>query len=118
MNDEWQNDFEDESVTLGPEAALQREIEKTKSLKVERLKLRDEIENLKKDNQRLARENSQQLDALSKFEQTADQGKPFSSDPKESSIKHSPAPFSPWAWTLLLTNLFTVGLLIYMLFFR
>ena len=49
MNDDqkWENPLENDGITLGPEEALQREIEKSKSLKVDRLRLKDEIEQLK-----------------------------------------------------------------------
>jgi hypothetical protein len=54
---EWEEQFEDDGVTLGPEEALRREIEKSKSLKVERLKLRDENEKLRAQTARLKEEN-------------------------------------------------------------
>ena len=59
MTDEskWQEPLEDDGVTLGPEEALRREIEKSKSLKVERLKLKDEIEKLSSRVDRLTGEN-------------------------------------------------------------
>ena len=43
-------------LTTGPEEALQREIEKCKLLKVERLQLRDKIKQLKKEKQVLIEE--------------------------------------------------------------
>ena len=48
MNDEddWEETFDDNGITLGPEEILRREIEKSKNLKVERLQLKDEIEKL------------------------------------------------------------------------
>ena len=46
MDGEWENQFEEDGVTLGPEEALRREIEKSKALKVDRLKLRNEVEKL------------------------------------------------------------------------
>ena len=47
-NDEkWEEPLEENGLTLGPEESLQREIEKSKSLKVDRLRLKDEIEQLK-----------------------------------------------------------------------
>lgn len=49
-DEKWQEPFEDDAVTLGPEEALRREIERSKALKVERLKLRDRIETLEKEN--------------------------------------------------------------------
>jgi hypothetical protein len=59
MTDEkpWQEQFEDDGITLGPEEALQREIQKSKSLKVERLKLKDQNEKLQYEVNRLKQEN-------------------------------------------------------------
>jgi len=59
MEDEkpWQEQFEDDGITLGPEEALQREIHKSKSLKVERLKLKDQNEKLQYVVNRLKQEN-------------------------------------------------------------
>ncbi|NIQ01761.1 MAG: hypothetical protein GWM98_16345, partial [Nitrospinaceae bacterium] len=49
-NDRWQDPFEEEGITLGPEERLQREIERSKALKVERLRLKDEVEKLRTQN--------------------------------------------------------------------
>ncbi len=59
MTDEkpWQEQFEDDGITLGPEETLQREIQKSKSLKVERLKLKDQNEKLQYEVNRLKQEN-------------------------------------------------------------
>jgi len=46
MEDNWENPYEEDGVTLGPEEALLRETEKTKALKVEKLQLKDTIEKL------------------------------------------------------------------------
>ena len=35
MENNWEKPYEDNGVTLGPEDALRREIEKTKTLKIE-----------------------------------------------------------------------------------
>ena len=43
-DDKWEEPPEDNGLTLGPEETLQREIEKSKSLKVDRLRLKDEID--------------------------------------------------------------------------
>jgi FtsZ-binding cell division protein ZapB len=61
MNDEqkWENPLENDGITLGPEEALQREIEKSKSLKVDRLRLKDEIEQLKAQKAEIKDKNSQ-----------------------------------------------------------
>ena len=46
MASEWENQFEEDGITLGPEEALRREIEKSKALKLDRLKLRNQVEKL------------------------------------------------------------------------
>ncbi len=48
MSDERENQREEDGITLGPEEALRREIEKSKALKVERLQLRNEVEGLRR----------------------------------------------------------------------
>ena len=56
MNDneeKWEDPFEENGLTLGPEETLQREIEKSKSLKIDRLRLKDEIEKLKEQKEKL-----------------------------------------------------------------
>ena len=60
MTDEWQDTPEEDGITLGPEEALEREIAKSKSLKVERLQLRDQVERLTVQNRSLC----DQLEAL------------------------------------------------------
>ena len=61
MNDDqkWEDPLENDGLTLGPEEALQREIEKSKSLKVARLRLKDEIEQLKAQKAEIKDKNSQ-----------------------------------------------------------
>ena len=71
MNDDqkWENPLENDGITLGPEEALQREIDKSKSLKVDRLRLQDEIEQLKVQKAEIKDKNSQlqeRIKALSK----------------------------------------------------
>ncbi len=57
MTDQWRDIPEDGGVTLGPEEALAREIAKSKALKVERLRLKDQVERLTARNQALQDEN-------------------------------------------------------------
>ncbi len=57
MSDEEDWKEPQNGITLGPEEILRREIEKSKNLKVERLKLKDEIENLRAENTRLTQKN-------------------------------------------------------------
>ena len=66
MNDDhkWENPLENDGITLGPEEALQREIEKSKSLKVDRLRLKDEIEQLKVQKAEINEKNSQLQERL------------------------------------------------------
>ena len=61
MNDDqkWEDPLENDGLTLGPEEALQREIEKSKSLKVDRLRLKDEIEKLRTQKAEIKDKNSQ-----------------------------------------------------------
>ena len=66
---EWEEPPEENGLTLGPEEYLQREIEKSKSLKVDRLRLRDEIEQLKQQKEELKEKNRQlheRINALNK----------------------------------------------------
>ena len=71
MNDDdqrWEEPSEDNGLTLGLEETLQREIEKSKSLKVDRLRLKDEIEKLKEQKENLQEKNRQlhkRINALS-----------------------------------------------------
>ena len=55
MDDDWGKPYEDDGVTLGPEDALRREIEKSKTLKVEKLQLKDAIEKLEAENDALSK---------------------------------------------------------------
>ena len=58
MEDNWENPYEEDGVTLGPEEALLRETEKTKTLKVEKLQLKDTIEKLQSKNDTLVNVNN------------------------------------------------------------
>ena len=70
MSDNWEEPNEENGLTLGPEEALQREIEKSKTLKVDRLRLRDEIEKLKIEKSDLTKKNQQLKERLTKLENT------------------------------------------------
>ena len=70
MSENWEEPKEEDGLTLGPEEALQREIEKSKTLKVDRLRLRDEIEKLKVEKSNLNEKNQQLKERLSKLENT------------------------------------------------
>jgi len=71
MNELWKEPMEEDGLTLGPEEALQKEIEKSKTLKVDRLRLRDEIEKLKSEKSNLSQKNQKLKDRLTKLENSA-----------------------------------------------
>ena len=57
MADDWQDIPENDGLTLGPEDALEREIARSKALKVERLQLRDRVNKLEGEVRALTTEN-------------------------------------------------------------
>ena len=71
MNEPWEEPKEEDGLTLGPEEALHREIEKSKTLKVDRLRLRDEIDKLKTEKSDLAKKNQQLKERLTKLGKAA-----------------------------------------------
>jgi cell division protein FtsB len=71
MKELWKEPMEEDGLTLGPEEALQKEIEKSKTLKVDRLRLRDEIEKLKSEKSNLSQKNQKLKDRLTKLENSA-----------------------------------------------
>ena len=106
MTDEWQNTPEDDGITLGPEEALEREIAKSKALKVERLQLRDQVE-------RLTTQNRELSDQLESFRQNRDMSS-HTPDTRNSGIPQAENRFLPnrWAYFLLVFNLTAIGLLL------
>jgi len=103
MKDDWENPYEEDGVTLGPEEALLRETEKTKALKVEKLQLKDTIEKLQSKNNALANVNNsleQKLRSLT--EQSS------SSIRLETDQTHT----LRWAYLLLIFNLTALIILI------
>ena len=114
MTEEWQDTQEEDGITLGPEEALEREIAKSKALKVERLQLRDQVERLTAQNRALRDEN----ETLKKHRQAPSGSLKDSVD--EASIPASDAPrdnFLPnrWAFILLAFNLTAIGILLFFL---
>ena len=104
MKDDWENPYEEDGVTLGPEEALLRETEKTKALKVEKLQLKDTIEKLRSKNNALANVNNsleQKLRSLT--EQSS------SSIRLETDQTHT----LRWAYLLLIFNLTALIILIF-----
>jgi len=101
-DEEWTDPLEENGVTLGPEEALLREIEKSKSLKVERLKLKDEIEKLRSENAHLTRSIETLKQETQKQQPALPQKVPFPS-PGLSSF-------------LLIFNVCTLAILLFFLF--
>jgi predicted nuclease with TOPRIM domain len=101
-NDEdWKDPYEESGVTLGPEEALRREIEKSKSLKVERLKLKDKIEKLRAENAHL----TQNIETLK--EETLEQ--------RTNATSLAPSSPSRISLFLLIFNLCALGILLFFL---
>ena len=106
----WEDNPED-GTTLGPEEALEKEIAKSKALKVERLKMYDKIEKLQGKNRHLLKENRELKEKLN--------GVKIQSTQKTNSItknlkKHkSVNPSAIWHKPLYLLVMFTllIGLL-------
>ena len=82
MNHEkkWEEPLEEDGLTLGPEECLQREIEKSKSLKVDRLRLKDEIEKLKAQTDDLKEKNRQLHQKIEELNNTTSSSEPFKSN--------------------------------------
>lgn len=111
MADEWQDTQEDDGITLGPEAALEREIAKSKALKVERLQLKDQVEQLTAENQALRKAN----EAFNKHGPA--RSSTWEDSPEEANIPAFNAPraaFLPnrWVFILLIFNLTAIGILL------
>ena len=83
MNENWEEPLEEDGLTLGPEEALQREIEKSKALKVDRLRLWDEIEKLKAETTDLTRKNHLLKERLTAL------GNPSANPEKESAFSRN-----------------------------
>ena len=113
MTDEWQDLPENDGLTLGPEEALEREIAKSKALKVERLRLKDQVERLTADNRSLREEN----EALKNRPQDLAGGPEHSTaaaavSPADAPrSRHSGLP-GRCAFTLLVFNLAAIGILL------
>ena len=103
MKDDWENHYEEDGVTLGPEEAILRETEKTKALKVEKLQLKDTIDKLQNKNDALVNiNNSLEQKLISLTEQSS------SSIHLEADQTHT----LKWAYLLLIFNLTALIILI------
>ena len=108
MANDWKEPYEDDSVTLGPEEALRREIEKTKTLKVERLQLKDTIEKLRAENGTLAESHRLLEKKMGVLAGTT-------SDETVSQSQSDRPPAPGWAFFLLIFNLTAAGTLLFFL---
>ena len=103
MQDNWENPYEEDGVTLGPEEALLQEIEKTKALKVEKLQLRDTIEKLQDKNNALANVNHSLEQKLSSVTEQSSSNINLKADQTQT---------LRWAYLLLIFNLTALTVLI------
>ena len=105
MENNWEKPYEDNGVTLGPEDALRRETEKTKTLKVEKLQLKDTLKKLKAENDALAKTNQvleQKLNSLT----GQSSGNIYSKTVQNSTTLHSDQNHTMrWSYFLLIFNL-------------
>lgn len=113
MADEWQDTAEDDGITLGPEEALGREIAKSKALKVERLQLKDRVEQLTAQNRAL----NDQLEVLKQKRESSPGGREHSNHEADTSNSRPPQPTNHslpnrWAFILLIFNLTAIGILL------
>ena len=108
MANDWKEPYEDDSVTLGPEKALHREIEKTKALKVERLQLKDTIEKLRAENATLAESHRLMEKKMSVLAGTTN-------DETVSQSRSDRPPAPGWAFFLLIFNITAAGALLFFL---
>jgi len=113
MTDDWQDTPEEDGITLGPEEALEREIAKSKALKVERLQLKDQVERLTDQNRSL----HHQLETLKqKTEKSPGDfgGSTRAPDIRYSKVSRPENRFLPnrWAFFLLIFNLTAIALLL------
>ena len=113
MADDWQDIPEDDGLTLGPEDALEREIARSKALKVERLQLRDRVEKLESEVRALTAENRKL-----KTEPGPELPENQESAPQESAGPTGPLLPARWALYLLAFNLTALGLLIFFIIKR
>ena len=103
MKDDWENPYEEDGVTLGPEEALLRETEKTKALKVEKLQLKDTIEKVQSKNDALANINNSLEQKLGSFAEQSSSNIRLETDQTHT---------LRWAYLLLIFNLTALIILI------
>ena len=111
MGDDWEKPYEDDGLTLGPENALNREIQKSKTLKVEKLQLKDTIEKLKAENDALLKTNQSLNQKLKSF---TDQSEQESNSTKRDStlVQTYQTTNMGWSFFLVFFNIIALGILL------
>ena len=112
MGDDWKKPYEDDGVTLGPGDALHRETEKSKTLKVEKLQLKDVIEKLEAENDALSKTNKsleQKLNSLTGQSAGDDNSDPVQYSPISQAAQ---TPSMRWPFFLVVFNLAAAGILL------
>jgi len=115
MEDNWENPYEEDGVTLGPEEVLLREIEKTKSLKVEKLQLKDTIEKLKIKNDTLAKTNQSLEKKLISLADYSENRTSFKSSENYDTLQSDQNNQIQWSFYLLIFNLISLATLLFFL---
>ena len=113
MEDNWENPYEEDGVTLGPEEALLREIEKTKSLKVEKLQLKDTIEKLKIKNDTLVKTNQSLEKQLISLADYSGSRTNFKSSENYDTLQSDQNNQIRWSFYLLIFNLISLATLFF-----
>ena len=106
MNDDWEKPYEDDGLTLGPEDALSLEIQKSKTLKVEKLQLKDTIEKLKAENDALLKTNQLLKQKLEPFTGQSNH------DNISNIVQTDQISNIRWSFFLIFFNLIALGILI------
>jgi hypothetical protein len=112
MDDSWENPYEEDGLTLGPEQALLRETEKTKALKVERLQLKDTIEKLQSKNESLAKVNQALEKKLIPFPKQSSSKTDTRTNQRQVFFDMKQTNIFKWAYLLLIFNLTSLTILI------
>ncbi len=112
MEDRWENPYEEDGLTLGPEEALSREIEKTKALKVEKLQLKDTIEKLQSKNDDLANVNQSLEQKLISLTEQSSSKTGLRTNQHEIFLDTKQTNIIRWAYLLLIFNLTALIILI------
>ena len=115
MSNEWENNFEEDGITLGPEEALRREIQKSKSLKVDKLQLRSQVEKLQTEVRDLTEKILLQEQEKTRNERPDSPAQNLSTQNKVIVSASADGGHIPQGWVLfiLIFNIAAIGLLLY-----